>query len=215
MITKRHPYSHKQSESAFRRHHEGVITGRARRLAGSGAALLAASLAACGTTPQGGEGPANSSLVTSPAPQPPNTQGVVTEPASGTTPPPVSVRTIRLLARQGTDVTVVPATGSPGCAVAAARRAFGSLHDAVPAGVSLARVTVHDYGTRHPEDPERLDLIINDRLAWVVVFDGFTQQPGGPIRFGESSATPVAPTSARIASFIDAHTCQWLSAETL
>lgn len=82
-------------------------------------------------------------------------------------------------------------------------------------GVSLARVTVHDYGTVHPEEPERLDLIIKDRLVWVVVFDGFTQQPGGPIQPGEPSATPVEPTPARIVSFVDAHTCQWLRAETL
>lgn len=193
-----------------------MSTGRGCLVVG-GAALLAGSLVACGSTPQRIAGPVKSSSFTSHAPHALATQGARSELVPGTVAaqPPVSVRTVRVLRKQGTDVTVVPTDSSSKRAVAVARGGFGSLRDEAPIGVSLARVTVHDYGTRHPGDPERLDLIIEDRLVWVV-FDGFTQQPGGPIPSSEPSATAFEPPpSARLVSFVDAHTYEWLSAETV
>lgn len=139
-------------------------------------------------------------------------------------PPPLSLATIRAMHDQGTEVTVgaaATALGAPavdeGTAIATAALGFYFTQGKQPAEVSLASVTVADYGKGNPDPnaPTDLKLYIQDRPAWVVVFNDVRLPVFGPYVPGPNQPTNANYYTARLFVLIDAQTGDFLTAESL
>jgi hypothetical protein len=137
---------------------------------------------------------------------------------------PLSVTTIHAMQAQGTEVSVgaaATALGTPavtqGTAIATAAQEFHFTNGKQPGEVSLAGVTVTDYGRGNPDPnaPIDLKLYIEDRQAWVVVFDDVQIPAGGPYEPGRDSSKRPGYYTARLFVLIDAQTGEFLRAESL
>lgn len=103
-----------------------------------------------------------------------------------------------------------------GGTIEVARRSFGFAGMAAgPGAVSLATVTVTDYGHERSDTAMEsdLDLIIEDRQAWVVLFHDVRVPIFGPRIEGASSGPEFY--SADVVIVVDATTGKFLRAENL
>jgi hypothetical protein len=139
-------------------------------------------------------------------------------------PPPLTQTTIQAMQAQGTEVTVgaaATALGAPAVdestAIATAALGFYFTQGKQPAEVSLASVTVTDYGKGNPDPnaPTDLKLYIQDRPSWVVVFDDVQLPVFGPYVPGPNQPTNANYYTARLFVLIDAQTGEFLRAESL
>jgi hypothetical protein len=156
----------------------------------------------------------------------PDTPGQVAAPkiAAAALPPPLTQTTIQAMQAQGTEVTVgaaATALGAPAVdestAIATAALGFYFTQGKQPAEVSLASVTVTDYGKGNPDPnaPTDLKLYIEDRQAWVVVFNDVQLPVFGPYVPGPNQPTNANYYTARFFVLIDAQTGEFLRAESL
>ncbi|MFT4109995.1 MAG: hypothetical protein QM633_10335 [Propionicimonas sp.] len=128
---------------------------------------------------------------------------------------PVDDAAIRALSETGTEIHLVATAESPEEAVALAKRSFGQTVDKQPSEVSMARVTVRNYGVGAEDSPgaEGSKLVIEDRLVWVVIFEDFKNFAFGPAP--ESGASKAAEFDVtRLAVYVDEATNDFLRAET-
>lgn len=144
--------------------------------------------------------------------------------AADVPPQPLSATTIQAMHDQGTEVTVgaaAMALGTPAVAestaIATAAQEFYFTKGKQPAEVSMASVTVTDYGKGNPDpkEPTNLKLYIEDRQAWVVVFNDVQLPVFGPYVPGPTQPTNANYYAARLFVLIDAQTGEFLSAESL
>jgi hypothetical protein len=139
-------------------------------------------------------------------------------------PQPLSLTTIQAMHDQGTEVTVGAAATAQGVpavaestAIATVALGFYFTQGKEPAETSLASVTVTDYGKGNPDPnaPTDLKLYIEDRQAWVVVFNDVQIPYGGPYEPGRDWSKRPGYYAARLFVLIDAQTGEYLTAESL
>ncbi len=135
-------------------------------------------------------------------------------------PPPLSLTTIRAMYDQGTEVSVGAAAAALGPPAVPERSAIvtAATQGKEPAEVSLASVTVTDYGEGNPDPkaPTDLKLFIEDRQAWVVVFNDVRLIVfGQPYVPGPNQPTDASNYAGRLFVLIDAQTGEYLTAESL
>jgi hypothetical protein len=144
--------------------------------------------------------------------------------AAAALPPPLTSTTIEAMQAQGTEVTVgaaAAALGAPAVdestAITTAAVGFYFTQGKQPAEVSLASVTVTDYGKGNPDPnaPTDLKLYIEGRQVWVVVFDDVQLPVFGPYVPGPNQPTNANYYTARLFVLIDAQTGEFLTAESL
>lgn len=136
-------------------------------------------------------------------------------PAAPTEYRPVDDAAILALSETGTEINLVATVESPEEAIALARRSFGQTVDKQPSEVSMARITIHNYGVGAEDSPgtEGSKLLIVDRLVWVIVFEDFKDFAFGPAP--ESGASKAAVFQiTRLAVYVDEATNEFLRAET-
>lgn len=88
-------------------------------------------------------------------------------------------------------------------------RAEMTTADRPAPAAQLFRVTVTDYGKPDPSQPYGYDLIIEDRLAWVITFPK-QRIYGSHTAWSDKASTGIAQT----VTFIDATTGEFLMAES-
>jgi hypothetical protein len=124
--------------------------------------------------------PTVSARVSSTSPGPSPSQTLSAAPSV----PSLSADTVGDLRRQGTDVAVVAeAVEQPSVSARQAQARAGGA-EAPTKEISLARVTVRDYGVlleQDPSKPQRIRRLIEDRLTWVVLLGPFDFPVFGPI----------------------------------
>jgi hypothetical protein len=135
-------------------------------------------------------------------------------------PPPLSLTTIRAMHDQGTQVSVGAAAATLGTPAVPERTAIATAatQGNQPAEVSLASVTVTDYGEGNPDPnaPTDLKLYIEDRQAWVVVLNDIRLLMfGQPYVPGPNQPTNASNYAGRLFVLIDAQTGEHLRAESL
>jgi hypothetical protein len=139
-------------------------------------------------------------------------------------PKPLSETTIEAMRAGGTNVTPAGTTSAPTPAISQAT-AVGSAGDAFfwtkgrqPSEVGLAVVTVTDYGKGNPDPkaPASLELYIENRPTWVVVFDDVQLPVFGPYYPpGSPRPTTAGWYTARFFLLVDAQSGEVLMAESL
>jgi hypothetical protein len=145
-------------------------------------------------------------------------------PTTGTSPKPLSETTIEAMRAGGTSVTPAGNTSAPSppiseaTAIGTAGGAFFWTKGRQPSEVSLAVVTVTDYGKGNPDPkaPESLELYIENRLTWVVVFDDVQLPVFGPYYPpGSPQPTTAGWYAARLFLLVDGQSGKFLMAESL
>ncbi|RNL81248.1 hypothetical protein [Nocardioides marmorisolisilvae] len=131
---------------------------------------------------------------------------------------------IDALERQKTIVREVPlGSATPTVdltgAESASSRAFAHLLGSKAAsGANLARVSEPEYGRQaeaDPAKPSRIEPVIQDRLAWVLVFDDVQVPVLGPLTPTQGQASKPDYYTAQFVVIVDALTGEVLTAESI
>lgn len=154
----------------------------------------------------------------------PTTAPATDRPSDPESPSPLAADTIGAVKHHGTDIEILDSAGaspkvSQDRAIEIAANEFGFINWRKPTEASLGRVTNHVYGKAVPSASEapRVEPLISERVAWVLIFDHVMIPTSGAAQGMELPAEPDAEADDGVAFMvlIDATSGEYLRAESV